>query len=129
MGPGAPLETAEAFVLGATAGDWDGIRHLVGPDVRLVFPTGEYRSLDDLAVGLAGRYRSIAKRVLSRDVAVREDGSTVVGLGGELHGVNVHGVAFDGVRFFDRVVLDQAGSVREQHVFNDLAVSGVLDRR
>lgn len=129
MDPSDLLARAETFMLGATAGDWDGVRHLVASSARFVFPTGEYSSLDALATGLSGRYRSIRKDVLTRDVALRADGSAVIGLGGHLGGVNIHGTPFEGVRFFDRVVVDASGTVIEQHVFNDLASSGVLDRR
>ena len=52
----------------------------------------------------------------------------VVVIAGTLAGMNLQGVSFSGVRFVDRLVVRDSVVV-EQHVYNDLASSGVLDRR
>ncbi len=59
------------------------------------------------------------------DAADGPDGAVVVVSTGTLFGVNLHGVPFVGVRYVDRFVL-RDGLVQEQHVWNDLTLSGVL---
>jgi hypothetical protein len=96
-------------------------------DVTLQFPSGTYHGLDELIADSRGRYRSIGKTHLSWDVSEHDGMVTVVSVG-TLHGENVHGVAFDGVRYIDRIVY-RDGRIVEQQVWNDLAESGVLERR
>jgi len=96
-------------------------------EVTLQFPLGTYRSLADLATDARGRYRRIGKHYDSWDVAEHDGAVTVVSVG-TLHGENVHGVAFEGVRYVDRICY-RDGRIISQQVWNDLAESGVLDRR
>lgn len=99
----------------------------LAPDVTLVFPQGRFDDLEAMASAMAGRYRSIEKTYETWDVMDGEDGGVVVATG-TLSGVNTHGVGFSGVRFCDRFVV-RDGLISEQHVWNDLAESGVLDQQ
>jgi hypothetical protein len=96
-------------------------------DVVLQFPGGTYRSLAELARDATGRYRSIGKTHDSWDVAEHDGAVTVISVG-TLYGENVHGVKFSGVRYIDRLVYRDERIVLQQ-VWNDLAESGVLERK
>jgi hypothetical protein len=95
-------------------------------EAALVFPQGRFNGLEAMAAAMSGRYRTISKRHDTWDV-VETDGDTVVVTTGTLSGVNTHGVSFENIRFCDRFVL-RNGRIMEQHVWNDLAESGVLDQ-
>lgn len=114
--------------LAATADrNMDTASSYLSPDVRLVFPQGQFESLSQMADSMAGRYRSMGKTHDTWDISTAEN-RTVVVTTGTLHGVNLHGVAFAGVRFCDRFVV-RSGLISEHHVWNDLAESGILDPR
>lgn len=93
----------------------------------LAFPQGRFDDLEGMAAAMSGRYRVISKTYGTWDV-MEGDHETVVVTTGTLSGVNTHGVAFADVRFCDRFVV-RDGQIWEQHVWNDLAESGVLDQR
>lgn len=97
-------------------------------DVTMVFPTATFTSLQELTATAGGRYRWVRKHRDTYDVAPRDDDSVVVMSRGRLYGENLHGQRFDDVRYIDVFVL-RHGLITEQHVFNDLEASGVLDRR
>lgn len=99
----------------------------LAPTVTLEFPTGTYDSLAALAAAAGGRYRRIGKTHLTWDVDEHDGEVTVVSVG-LLHGENIHGVTFEGVRYIDRIVY-RDGLIVAQQVWNDLAESGVLDWR
>lgn len=106
----------------------EAARHLA-PDARLVFPGGKvFHTLEALVGDAAGRYRHAHKRRDRWDVCERSDGSVVVYSLGTLFGINLHGVPFEDVRYVDRFEL-RDGTITLQEVWNDLAASGVLDRR
>jgi hypothetical protein len=111
----------------STSGRWDEAGTYVAEQARFVFPSGEFRSLPEMRDRLAQRYTDLVKHMDSTDVAPKGDGDVVVVIAGTLAGMNLHGVSFSGVRFVDRLVV-RDGVVVEQHVYNDLASSGVLDR-
>jgi hypothetical protein len=92
----------------------------------LIFPHGRFSDLNAMVAAATGRYRSIAKKYGTWDVMEDADQTTVV-VTGILSGVNMHGVGFSDVRFCDRFVVKD-GQICEQHVWNDLAESDVLDR-
>lgn len=95
--------------------------------VELVFPGGvTYSRLEKVFESAASLYRSIAKRHEAWDVAPKPDGTVVVISAGTLEGENLHGVRFEAVRYVDRITWRGDRIVR-QEVWNDLAVSGVLD--
>jgi len=93
-------------------------------DAFLVFPQGRFGDLSEMAAAMKDRYRSIGKTHDTWEVT--EAGpATVVTTTGTLHGINNNGVEFEGIRFCDRFVI-RDGLIAEQHVWNDLAESGVL---
>lgn len=108
--------------------DLEAAATVLAPGCRLVFPGGRaFDSLPAMAAAAAGRYRWVRKHRDTWDVAPHPDGATVVVSTGRLYGVNRHGVPFEDVRYVDRLVL-RDGLVAEQHVWNDLEVTGVLER-
>ncbi|HSK21788.1 MAG TPA: nuclear transport factor 2 family protein [Egicoccus sp.] len=115
-----------AYLEASTSGRWDEAAAYVAAEVRFVFPNGEFRSLAEMRDGLARRYTGLVKHMESTDVAAGPDGEVVVVIAGTLGGENLQGVPFEGVRFLDRLVVRE-GLVVEQHVYNDLASSGVLE--
>jgi hypothetical protein len=98
----------------------------LAPGAVIVFP-GDVRHADLNAVVAAARdrYRRIGKTFDSVDVDV--DSATVV-VTGRLSGENLFGVEFANVRYVDRFRLSD-GSITEQHVWNDLEETRVLDAR
>lgn len=123
------LESTEHFVVAATAADWDTAGRHVSTDSVFVFPTGRFGSLAELADAIGGRYRTIEKVIDLREAWERGDGTIGVCLGGTLRGVNMHDQPFEGVRFLDLLVVSDDGTILEQHVHNDLVISGVLEVR
>ncbi len=101
----------------------------LAPGATMVFPPSKaFTSLPDMAANARGRYRRVDKVRERWDVFQREDGTTVVYSLGTLFGDNLHGVPFSGVRYLDRFEIT-GGKIALQEVWNDLAVSGVLDVR
>ncbi|MEO7127239.1 MAG: nuclear transport factor 2 family protein [Nakamurella sp.] len=100
----------------------------LAPGVQLVFPgTARYGNVADMVAASTGRYRSIRKERIDYTVGTRKsDGSSVVVSTGTLNGTACDGSTFDGIRYVD-VFVFRDGLIAEQHVFNDLAESGVLN--
>ena len=92
----------------------------------LVFPQGRFVDLNAMAAAMSSRYRTISKTYDTWD-SIEDNSTAVVFTTGTLSGVNVHGVEFEDVRFCDRFVV-RDGLIHEQHVWNDLAESGVLEQ-
>lgn len=99
----------------------------LAPDVRFVFPGATFERLADVHAAASTLYRSIRKTFMTWDVTPKADGSVVVVGTGTLSGINVHGVAFEGIRYADRFTWRDDRIVLHE-VWNDLAVSGVLAR-
>ncbi len=100
----------------------------LGPGFTMVFPgPATFTSFGAMAEAAKGRYQRVGKFVEDAET-LRRDGVDVVYVRGTLHGVNLHGVPFEGVRFVDRFEI-QDGRFTRQDVWNDLAESGVLQRR
>ena len=95
-------------------------------DVIFVFPGAELRKLADVHASAAKLYASIRKTFLTWDVVAKDDGSTVVVSTGTLGGTNVHGAEFQGIRYIDRITW-RGDRIVIHEVWNDLAISGVLD--
>jgi len=92
----------------------------------LVFPGGKrYTDLEGMAAGTRTRYRWVKKERDHYAVAYGEDGRATVVSRGTLYGENSMGVPFEGIRYVDVFVLKD-GKILEQHVWNDLCESGVL---
>ncbi|WP_434441636.1 nuclear transport factor 2 family protein [Lentzea sp. E54] len=122
-----PWEVVEEFLAAYGAGRLaDAARHL-DPAIRMIFPGGrEYTNLNELAAVSATRYRFVDKH---RDHYDSTGGADAVVFSiGRLYGENLHGVAFDNVRYVDRFVV-RDGLIVEQRVWNDLAETGVLNAR
>lgn len=98
----------------------------LAPGARMIFPGGAvHTDLESLRVDGLRRYRFVDKHRDTYDGA--EDGAHVLSTG-RLFGVNLHGVAFDNVRYADHFRLVD-GRITEQRVWNDLALTGVLRAR
>lgn len=96
-------------------------------DADIVMPWGRFRTLPQMFAAAERRFRWARKQYDSWDVVQRSDGSVVVVVTGTLHGENLAGVPFQGVRFIDRYIV-RDGRIALQQVWNDLAESGVLER-
>src|SRR5690606_34353669 len=100
----------------------------LGDGFSMVFPgPAEFSDFGAMAEAAKSRYQRVGKLVEDAET-LRREGVDVVYVRGTLHGVNVHGVPFHGVRFVDRFEI-QGGRFARQDVWNDLAESGVLQRR
>lgn len=123
-----PWEVVEEFLAAYGAGRLADAARRLHPDVRMIFPGGrEYTDLGELAAVSATRYRFVDKHRDHYD-SVEGPDSAVVFSTGRLHGENLHGVAFDHVRYVDRFVV-RDGLIVEQRVWNDLAETGALAAR
>jgi hypothetical protein len=119
----------DEFLALVASRDIEQARRYLAPDARIVFPPNRvYASLEEMAAGMRKRYERVDKVRERWDIWTREDGVTVVYNTGTLFGVNLHGVPFSGIRYLDRFEL-RDGLIVLQEVWNDLAESGVLDRR
>lgn len=110
------------------ARDLDTADALMASDAIIIFPSGNrYASQREMVANASGRYQWVKKTFDHSESFVREDGAEVVYIMGTLYGVNLQDVPFEGVRYIDRFVV-RDGKISEQHVWNDLAESGVLNR-
>lgn len=125
-GAEAAVAIVEDFLAAIGEGRYDDAQRHLADDAELVFPGGRrYRTLAELAAGSRGRYGWVDKH---RDVYETSADASVVFSIGRLYGENIHGVAFDGVRYVDRFRL-RGQRIVEQWVWNDLAETGVLAAR
>lgn len=100
---------------------------MLAEGAELVFPAGaRFADLETMVAAAAGRYRWVRKHRDQYAVGSDDRGRVVVTSRGRLYGENQHGVRFDDIRYVDVFVLE-AGRIVEQHVWNDLAATGVLD--
>ncbi len=123
--PAGSLELVHEYLIAAGERRIEDARRFLDPDALIVLPQGRFDDLEVMTAAMSGRYRSIDKTHHTWDVMASDPDTTVVVTTGLLHGVNIHNVAFDGIRFCDRFVI-RNGLIVEQHVWNDLAESGVL---
>lgn len=121
-----PLEMVREYLVASGERRMEEAGRYLDAAAIIIFPQGRFGNLEEMAEGMKGRYLSIGKTHETWDVSTDES-QTVVVTTGTLNGVNTHGIAFDGVRFCDRFVI-RNGLIAEQHVWNDLAESGVLER-
>jgi SnoaL-like domain len=126
--PAKSLQLVHEYLIAAGERRVEDAGRFLDPDVVIIFPQGRFGDLDQMAAAMAERYHSIDKTHHTWDVMVLDPNTTVVVTTGTLHGVNLHDMAFDGIRFCDRFVV-RNGLIAEQHVWNDLAESGVLSKR
>ncbi|MEX2323718.1 MAG: nuclear transport factor 2 family protein [Acidimicrobiia bacterium] len=123
--PTNPVELVREYLLAMGRRDTEQAATYLSVDLLLVFPQGRFDGLEQLTAALADRYRSLNKTHHTWDVSDLDPETSVVVTTGDLDGINCHGVAFSRIRFCDRFVVRHELIV-EQHVWNDLAESGVL---
>lgn len=121
-----PLEMVREYLVASGERRMEEAGRYLDTAAIIIFPQGRFGNLHEMAEAMKGRYLSIGKTHETWDVSTDESEIVVVTTG-TLNGVNTHGIAFDGVRFCDRFVI-RNGLIAEQHVWNDLAESGVLER-
>lgn len=122
----SPLEMVREYLDASGERRMEDARRYLDTSAIIIFPQGRFEDLGEMAEAMKGRYLSIGKTHETWDVFIEESEAVVVTTG-TLQGINTHGIAFDGVRFCDRFVI-RDGLIVEQHVWNDLAESGVLDK-
>jgi hypothetical protein len=115
----ALVETVRTVMLRAMAGDEAAVAAHFAPDAVLMFVGRRLASASDIGRFNAGRYRRVAKKIDSWDVAIGAD-RTIVTSVGTLHGEWPDGTPFDGNRYIDRFVLE-AGRIVRMDVWNDSA--------
>jgi hypothetical protein len=100
---------------------------MFAPNCVIEFPGGKnFKSLADMVENAKGRYNWIKKHRNQYFVGENGNLTTVTSIG-TLYGENLHGVAFEGIRYVDVFVIEN-GLIIEQRVWNDLAETGVLNR-
>lgn len=109
--------------------DLETASSMLAKGATIVFPgTQPFENLNELVAHARERYQWVRKTFECVDSVSLPEGVIVVYLTGQLNGMNLHGVEFSGVRFVDRFVLRE-GMIVSQEVWNDLAETGVLNRR
>lgn len=102
---------------------------MMAEDAVIIFPPDKrFSSQAEMVASAKGRYQWIKKTFDQIDAFTRDDGTEVVYIMGTLYGENNHGVEFEGIRYIDRFVVRE-NKIIEQHVWNDLAESGVLQMK
>ena len=120
-----PVALVDRYLELSAAGDLRASAGFLVDAPLLVWPGGRrYDSLAEARGDTGRRFRAIAKRRDVYDVAPRADGVVVVVSSGTLLGETAAGERFSGIRYLDRLVV-RDGRIAEQHVFNDIAVSGL----
>lgn len=123
---GEPGALVERYLDFCQKRELDAAAALLAPDPTIVFPGDvRYPTLDAMVEDARTRYRWIAKRPDRALVAACQDGSALVVSMGTLYGEALGGAPFEGVRYVDVFVV-RDGRIAEQHVYNDLAQSGVV---
>lgn len=118
----------QTFLRTMEARDLDKAETMMAENALIIFPNNtRFSSQKEMVNSAKGRYQWIKKTFDQIDHFTRDDGSEVVIITGTLYGVNKHNITFEAIRYIDRfVVVDN--KIAEQHVWNDLAESGVLNR-
>lgn len=121
----AAIETVRRFLRLVEARDLIAAGSFLADDVQITFPGGRvFTNLQDQVDSSAGRFRGVRKTFDRFDVAPLGD-DAVVYVSGTLSGEDIHGAAFDGVRFIDRFTV-RAGKILDQMVWNDLSEQGIV---
>lgn len=123
----SPLELVGDYLTAAGDRELEEAEGYLDTRAFLISPQGRFNNVEELVAATKTRYDSIGKTHETWDVSGSDNDSVVITTG-TLHGVNNNGVAFEGIRFCDRFVV-RDGLIVEQHVWNDLTESGVLELR
>lgn len=120
------IELVQTFLRTMENRELDVAQAMMADDAIIIFPGGkQYANQHDMVASAKGRYQWVKKTFDHIDHLRRDDGTEVVTIMGTLYGVNNQSIAFEGVRYIDRFVV-RNGKITEQHVWNDLAETGVL---
>ena len=113
-------EVVQSFLQAMQDKDLVKAQSFLHPDFRMCFPGGVVmHTLQELASWAQTRYTSIAKQYDQFEESWQGD-ATVVFCHGTLLGTWLDGQTFEGIRFIDRMVV-QDGWITQQDVWNDLA--------
>ena len=119
-------ELIKRFLRAMEARDLESAQAMMAPGAEIIFPGGVvFQSQAEMVAAAQGRYQWV-KKTFDRLESLGRGDQTVVFVMGTLSGVNIHGVAFSGIRYIDRFALEN-GLITSQEVWNDLAESGVLE--
>jgi ketosteroid isomerase-like protein len=122
-----PWEVVDHFLQLWEDGEDERAAELLAPEPLIVFPgSPPMHSLQEVRNSRHRQYRWVRKHRDHYATAELPDASVQVTSRGRLHGENLHGVEFQDIRYVDIFVV-RAGLIAEQHVWNDLCVTGVLD--
>jgi len=121
-----PAELVDTYLQLCEDRDLEAAGRYLSPDVRLEFPGGEvFGSLAEMVAASGGTYRWVRKR-RTRFAVGEVDGEVTVTSTGTLYGEALDGRPFEGIRYVDFFVVGADGLIREQLVWNDLAITGVV---
>jgi hypothetical protein len=121
-----PAEMVDTYLQLCEDRELEAASRYLSPDVRLEFPGGEvFGSLAELVAASGGKYRWVRKR-RTRFAVGEIDGQTTVTSIGTLYGEALDGSPFEGIRYVDFFVVGADGLIREQLVWNDLVITGVV---
>jgi len=113
-------ELVQSFLLAMQDRHLEAAQSFLHPDFRMCFPGAVVmHSLQELASWAQTRYTRIAKQYDQFEESWQGD-TTVVFCHGTLQGTWLDGQSFEGIRFIDRMVV-QDGLITQQDVWNDLA--------
>jgi ketosteroid isomerase-like protein len=102
---------------------------MMAQDAVIIFPSGKrFSNQSEMVASAKGRYQWVKKTFDQIDAFTRDDGTDVVYIMGTLYGMNNFAVKFEGIRYIDRFVV-RDGKIIEQQVWNDLAETGVLQKK
>lgn len=113
-------QVVKSFLQAMQNRDMTTAQSFLHPEFRMCFPGGQQmQSLTELVSWAQHRYTHIAKHYDQFEESWQGD-TTVVFCHGTLQGTWLNGEAFEGIRFIDRMEV-QDGLIRRQDVWNDLA--------
>jgi hypothetical protein len=122
------VELVKKFLLTMEDRDLATAEVMMAPNATITFPGSKsYATQGEMVAASKGRYLWVKKSIDFADCLSKDRGHTVY-IMGTLYGVNRHGLQFQDIRFIDRFEI-MGGAITRQDVWNDLAESGVLDKK
>ncbi len=113
-------ELVQSFLQAIQNRDLEKARSFLHTDFRMCFPGGiVLHTLEELTTWAQSRYTTIRKQYEQFEESWQGD-ATVVFCHGTLEGTWLNGESFQGIRFIDRIQV-QDGVITRQDVWNDLA--------
>ena len=127
-GADAAVRIVREYLLALEVRELEKAEQMMAPGATIIFPGGrQYASQGEMVETARRRYQWVRKEIERVDI-FEQSAVFLVYVLGHLYGVNSHGVPFSNVRFVDRFEICD-GLIQKQEVWNDLAESGVLERR